>query len=528
MPDETEPLLDGEDIQGNILPGFNRLERYLVAFSCTDGARLQAALALLRPKLTTMVEVLEHRDDRKRAFLVDAPAPQRPDLWVNLALGVGATNAIGAAGVIDLDDDDGSFTHGMNPGPVGDPFAAFLPDGTPNPAHRSNWVVGSPSRRVDLLLIFANDGDIAEAAGSVVDDVARLLGSKPVYREVGRLLRGETEHFGFRDGISHPGLRGRVIQKGVERLVTTRYGVPPLQGIEFGKPGQPLAWPGQFLTGQPTSRNDRSRLASELTNGSFLVFRRLRQDVRAFYEDTDTLAQALSAATGRPLSGSDLRSRIVGRFPSGAALMRHDQEPARPEGPHETNYFGYGTALPSITLSDGTAVAGSAADPDVLRGRRCPVWAHVRKVNPRDLGTNRGGALDTIGFQMLRRGIPFGPVYDHVNPDNPDNKRERGLLFVSYQRKIAHQFGILNHDWMNNRDAPQAGGFDLLVGQNVPDDAGGLYARKTATYFGPSTDEAATGADFEVPNQWIIPTGGAFLFAPSLAFVEKFGAAPAA
>jgi hypothetical protein len=52
---------------------------------------------------------------------------------------------------------------------------------------------------------------------------------------------------------------------------------------------------------------------------------------------------------------------------------------------------------------------------------------------------------------------------------------------MSYQRKIARQFEILNHDWMNNRDAPQAGGFDLLVGQNVPDDGGGLYAPKSAS-----------------------------------------------
>jgi len=93
MPDESEPLLDGSDIQGNILPGFARLERYLVAFSCIDRERLQGALALLRVRLTTLADALEHRDDRKRPFLNNSPAPQRPDLWVNLALGFGATSA---------------------------------------------------------------------------------------------------------------------------------------------------------------------------------------------------------------------------------------------------------------------------------------------------------------------------------------------------------------------------------------------------------------------------------------------------
>ena len=262
-------------------------------------------------------------------------------------------------------------------------------------------------------------------------------------------------------------------------------------------------------------------LPPELTNGSFLVFRRLQQDVQAFYRDTDALAQELSAATGRPTSGSGLRTLIVGRFPSGASLMRHEQEPARPDGLTEINYVEFGTALPAITLDDGASVAASAADPEALRGRRCPVWAHTRKVNPRDQATNRGGPLETVGFQMLRRGIPFGPPYDHADPANPDNQRERGLLFLSYQRKIARQFTILNHDWMNNRDAPQAGGFDLLVGQNVPDEAG-LHASKPAILFGPTVDASDNGTGVAAASQWVVPKGGAFLFAPSLAFVDKF------
>lgn len=521
MPSDDEPLLDGNDIQGNILPGFNRRQRYLVAFTCIDGERLKRVLFFVRPLLTTMLDALEHRDDRKIAFLTNQPLPQRSDLWLNLALGPRATNALGASGVVDLDDDDGSFAQGMGPGLVGDPFAATLPDGSPNCASRVNWKVGSPSTIVDLLLIFANDSHINRRAAPVVAQVAKMLGSEPIYREEGQMLAGEGEHFGFHDGISQPGVRGKVLHDGVERPITTRYGVPSSQGVDFGKPGQPLVWPGQFLTGQPTSADDKPALPPELTNGSFMVFRRLRQRVKEFYADTDSLAAKLSPANNRWLTGAELRAKIVGRFPSGASLMRHEQEPLQPESPNEINYFQFGSELPSITLTDGSVVPGSPADPDVLRGRRCPVWAHIRKVNPRDQGTNRGGPLDTIGFQMLRRGIPFGPAYDHEKLDNPKNASERGLLFLSYQRKIARQFEILNHDWMNNRDAPQAGGFDLLVGQNVPEESAGLYAQKTATFFGPSPEQV-TGTDFEATNQWVTPTGGAFLFAPSMAFIEKY------
>src|SRR5437764_12421169 len=108
MSNESEPLLDADDIQGNIIPGFNRKRRYLVAVSCTDKVRLQSALAWLRPRITRMSQALEHKDDRKLAFLNAMPVPERGDLWVNLALGVGATTALGATGVIDLDDQERS------------------------------------------------------------------------------------------------------------------------------------------------------------------------------------------------------------------------------------------------------------------------------------------------------------------------------------------------------------------------------------------------------------------------------------
>jgi Dyp-type peroxidase family len=520
----SEPFLDGGDIQGNIIPGLNRAERLLVAFSCLERTRLQDALRFIRPLITSMNTALAYRDERKQAFVSKMRVRSRPELWVNLALSVGATNALGAAGVLELDDEDGSFAGGMTPGLLGDPFVAVLPDGSPNPSQRSNWRVGSPATRVDLLLIFAHDANVSQEASPIVDEVARLLGAPPVYQEEGRTLSGEVEHFGFRDGISQPGIRGRTIQDGVERLVTTRYGVPSRDGIDFGKAGQALVWPGQFLTGQPLFEGDQPALPPELSNGSFLVFRRLTQDVRAFYRETDGIAADLSARIGQSIAGADLRTRIVGRFPSGASLMRHAQEPAGPEGLNEVNYFDFGTALPEMQLDDGTVVTASFADPDVLRGRRCPVWAHTRKVNPRGLGTNRGGPLETVGFQMLRRGIPFGPPYDHAHPENAENQQERGLLFLSYQRKIAAQFSILNHDWMNNRDAPQAGGFDLLVGQHVPDGTG-LHAAKTATFFGATAASPGDGSGLEVQRQWVTPTGGAFLFAPSMAFIDKFAVA---
>lgn len=521
MASNPEPSLDAGDIQGNILPGFNRNEQCFVAFSCEDKEALQGALAALRPRLTTLTTALDHRDERKQAFIAGAGRPQRGDLWLNLALGPRGTEVIGAGNVRALDQ---AFDTGMKASITGDPTAAALPDGTPNPANRNNWVVGSQSKPVDLLLIFAHDQDVAEAAEPIIKQVASQLGAAPNYRENAAQLPGSIEHFGFRDGVSQAGVRGYVRKDGLERPITTRYGVPSRNGIDFGKPGQPLVWPGQFLTGQPNYPGDDPGLAPEFTNGSFLVFRRLLQDVEAFERDTAAMARKLSEARGQPISPEDLRARLVGRFQSGAALMRHEQDPGKAEGPNEINYFAFGTEVSSIVLSDGTAVVGCPADPDILRGRRCPVWSHIRKVNSRDLGTDLGDASQTLGFQMLRRGIPFGPLYNRERPEAVENQKERGLLFLSYQRSIEHQFSTLNRRWMNNRDAPQAGGFDLLVGQDVLEDSG-LYGSKSAVFFGQSPVGDENGTIFDAPTQWVTPTGGAFLFAPSIAFIDKFAPA---
>lgn len=514
-----DPLLDGGDIQGHILPGFRREQQLIVIYTVSDADRLRQALALLHPHVTTLEEVLPNRQARKAALISAQAPPKSQDLWLGLALGLHAVELLGTRDVIDLDD---AFAAGQVPSRTGDPTGATLPDGRPNPAARPNWTFGGPSRRADLFLVFAHDGDIGAAAKPLLDRLSAALGTPPTFTEFCALLPGDIEHFGFRDGISQPGVRGSVLLGGQRVPLTSRYGVPSRDGVDYGKPGQPLLWPGRYLIGQPSSGTpgDTEPVAlPEFRNGSFLVVRRLSQDVAAFYGDSEAMAQVLSAEIGRPLKGADLRARIVGRFPSGAALMRHDQEPTTPEAINALNHFEFANALEGVQLTDETAtvVAPSFADPEPLRGLRCPIWAHIRKVNPRDLGTDKGGPAETRALQMLRRGIPFGPAFDHTNPAADVNRCERGLMFMSFQRRISEQFDKLNADWMNSFNGPQSGGFDLLVGQNVPQ-GHTLHAAKDAIY-----EPGGNGGAFTAPRQWVIPTGGAYLFAPSLAFIARHG-----
>ncbi|HEX5261889.1 MAG TPA: hypothetical protein VFW13_00065 [Phenylobacterium sp.] len=502
----SEPALDALDIQGNIVPGFHRNQQLFVALQADEPKTLKAGLRLLEKHVTCLSTTLSHRAARKLAFRAGQAPPTRDDLWLNIGLGSAALQSLG---VNAPHDRDLAFQAGMIPSRTGDCSADTLADGSPNLAHPKHWRVGGPNARIDLLCIFAADADI-EAASAPLLAVLRAAGLRVIYQELAALLDNGVEHFGFVDGISQPGPMGTVVVDGAVQPVTTRYGVPTLDGRDYGKPGQMLVDPAQFVFAPHE--------APDLRNGSYLVLRRLTQDVVGFYSETDTLAATLTGQLAQPITGDQLRARIVGRWPSGQPLMRAVPDPMVPENQMALNHFRFGVVAPAIVLSDGERISASTADPDPNRGLLCPIWAHIRKVNPRDQPTDKGGPDDTASFQMLRRGIPFGPPYLHETRSAPQNQLERGLMFVAYQTNISTQFETLNHDWMNGRKGPAPGGFDLLVGQNL---INGLDGPKSADFNQPAPSPSVI---VQTMAQWVTPTGGAYLFAPGLAALHKMAA----
>ena len=91
-----------------------------------------------------------------------------------------------------------------------------------------------------------------------------------------------------------------------------------------GKPGQDRLWPGEFVFGypgqDPKDADKKGKVKTEgpswSKNGSFLVFRRLRQDVRGFRE-------FLKSEGDRLKLGPDLfGAKCVGRWASGAPIER--------------------------------------------------------------------------------------------------------------------------------------------------------------------------------------------------------------
>ncbi len=521
---QTEPVLETAEIQGNILEGFNKdFQAFLFlklpsADPIADGAR--AWLRELPERITWLPEVIAFKAPfRARAagqagFL----AGDLATVWMNVALGATALRRL----TPDFEHFDPVFREGLSTASwrLGDPA-----DST-SEGHPQNWVVGSPGREADVLLIIAADReDELLARRDTEQTLATIAGMETVWCDLGRDLARWTdvglppgiEHFGFKDGVSQPGVRGRLSSDPADFL-TARQSAQTPTGAEFSAPGQPLICVGEFVLGYDRQSDVNPRGAAAAyslgppppghvsigptwaRNGSFLVYRRLRQDVPLFNRFLAEQSAKLQAAGHADLSAERLGALLVGRWRSGAPLLRspnaEDLVLGKTEGAN--NAFGFQTAKDP---KDG--FNSPVADP---AGQVCPAAAHIRKVNPRDLNTDQGGLAGTLVRRILRRGIPYGPPLPVGATADPAGKTDRGLLFLSFQTSIGNQFEFLQNVWANDvgKPTPQVtpnSGQDLIIGQTAN--------RARFLQLGHDGPSVHTNLD------WVLPTGGGYFFAPS-------------
>jgi Dyp-type peroxidase family len=517
-----EPVLPVGDIQGIAVPGFLKPHQALLGVVC--GAQAEAVrsfkdfLGGIAAEVASAASTLE---DRRRFRAARKKAGKGP-----AAAGTLTAVAFTYPGLLKL-----------TPGAAAIPSeafrlglaarSAFLGDPTDSAAEGSpgRWKVGGPESGIDALFVVA--GDTAESARAGAKELAariKAAGLKIPYHEQGGVrpdLPGH-EHFGFDDGVSQPGIRGRASSASGD-FITERHiaaGTEPAHSL-FGYPGQDLVWPGVLVLGQPASSPDPlipgppSPAEPDWTrNGSFLVFRRLRQDVGLFWRTMRDEAARLAKLPGfEGMTDDSLAARIVGRWPSGAPVNRvpADDDPALGKDRLANNNVRFDSDAAALPLASGHVDKYPQAKADPA-GITCPWAAHIRKVNTRDSGSDTGGRDSTYVRRLMRVGVPFGaPLKDRYAEVKDDpQKGNRGLLFLSIQASIEDQFEFLVSRWMGDPSRPKMpGGHDLLVGQN---DTPGEGRVRRCAIFGSGVQQAAVSTD----AQWIVPTGGGYFFVPSL------------
>lgn len=543
-----EPMLEMGEIQGNIFPGFMKNYQMLLGLKILDGPEnirlTKDWIASIAPEIATAEEVLKFKELRnlmidRRTYLSGRLAV----CWINIAFSAqGLKKLLANPRSVDQFEDRG-FKLGLpvRATSIGDPDNTDDLEGSPK-----NWIIGgTPNTTPDIFLIIASDlptqleatvEQIEESLGPAPISVATTSGLAIIYKESGENLPDKLsghEHFGFKDSISQPGIRGRVSEAS-ESFLTPRYIDPenPLSKL-FSQPGQPLVWPGQFVFGYP-AQSDRKPIdsipskqaPSWAKNGSFLVFRRLRQDVSSFWQFMNSKAKELAAEDGfSDLDGDRLAALLVGRWKSGAPIMRTPDRDNNELSKNDfaNNHFNFDQKSRRILLIPGQPDDGYELAPEDRDGFRCPHAAHIRKVNPRDITTEQGSSTDTLTRRILRRGIPFGEVLDDPNdPDADPLQGNRGLFFLSYQTSIVDQFEFLSKNWMNQEKTPEEnpGGNDLIVGQNNQSPK-----RQRSCTIRRKVNGQTKEARIEFETDWVIPTGGGYFFSPSItALKEVLGA----
>jgi Dyp-type peroxidase family len=511
----TEPVLDGSEIQGDSLAGFKKDHARLVfvSFDPAKVAPTREWLAAFADQLAYL-EAVHGFNLAFKALRRTRHAAAMSVTWKNIALTFEGIKLL--APDADFSALDPSFKVGAaaNASVVGDPT-----DGSKGDPR--TWIIGRPEQHVHAMITVAGDDaqDVAAKTTALTTELAKLMSVVLVQEGDTRQKDVGHEHFGFKDGISQPGVRGVVGPHGA--LVTERLldSGDPL-AADFAAPGKPLLWPGEFVLGYPkkvTGATDPNKTVTDqvpawMKNGSYSVFRMLRQDVPGFASAVAEEAQRIAKLPGfAGLSSDRLGALVVGRWKSGTPVMRSPLvDDAAIAGDTEASnsfFYVHDTAAPKYT-----AASRHAPDPpqrakaDSL-GQTCPLGAHIRKVNPRDETTDQGVAARTLEHRILRRGLPYGPDYDATQAGSA--AQDRGLLFICYQASIRSGFEFLSRTWANAEDAPDGGGGqDLVIGQT------GAAVREMFL-----KDAGGNPSKVSMPR-FVTAQGGLYLFAPSRAALK--------
>jgi deferrochelatase/peroxidase EfeB len=418
--DKGSGALDLEDIQGFILRGYRMPMVRHFLLEVGEPARARKLLGRFingdesdSPQITTSRDWhvgFEPGPGDNRA----EPPRRKPDYCLNVGItwpglvALEVTNRVPSLSFKSF----GAFTAGAanRASLVGD-------TGQSAPEH---WIEGFGKGRDHVLVTLHAISPDAMAAYS--DRLTALFAEGGAYREIwrqdgmalmeikdGQPVPTSKVHFGYTDGIS----------------MTTIHGGPERYTPDHQQPCEPWLFvlrdeAENYIVPEPRELG---------LNGSFACFKMIETDVVGFenflQSNKDKIDPELHAA------------KICGRWRNGVPLMLSPEtdSPAGGISPEQMNNYEYVNA-------DGSG------DP---KGLRCPVGAHMRRINPRGQPVTGqgvpGGSNNT--HRLIRRGMPYGPVYD---PTKPYDGIERGLLGYFINSSIENQYEFVLGHWVNDSE----------------------------------------------------------------------------
>jgi len=268
----------------------------------------------------------------------------------------------------------------------------------------ANWQppLGTPEVHVALAAIAPDASRVSVLVGEIEKSRGDLPGVAEIWRQDCYALPTEREAFGFKDGISHPAIEG--------------------SGIPGSNPQEQPFKAGEFVLGYLNEMGVLPPMPSPDVlgrNGTYVVFRKLHQDVAAF-------RQYLRANARDAADEELLAAKFVGRWRSGAplSLSPDRDDPALGADATRNNDFLY--------------------QDDDPRGLKCPIGSHIRRMNPRDAVVTGDVRL----HRMIRRGTNYGPQMPIGVME--DDGADRGLCFVFVGASLTRQFEFVQTQWVND------------------------------------------------------------------------------
>lgn len=488
------PLADRDDIQGIVTSGFGHLPHAgFVFLRIDDPEAARQYLARLIDRVAT-AGPWDHDDTGSKI---------RPDERLSVAFTYEGLKLLGLPEVA-LATLPVEFTAGMaNRSSILGDWGPSAPD---------QWRLGGPANPPIHVLVVLHRGDGRTLGFAVSEIEADATGSGLVVVAVEEGHRDERSHeqFGFAgDGLSQPAVAGipsdptpgQIVCPTGEFLLghenaLAAYPISPAVEESDDPRGILPLFPGGALPGY----RDLGR------NGTFLVYRKLEQDVAGFWNFLTA-----SCRTRYPTLAGDpdrlasvvrhLAAKLLGRWPSGApTALCPETEDISLSSENDFQYL-----------------------PDLL-GMGCPVTAHIRRANPRDSlhrvdDTADESRTSVSQHRILRRGIRYGePLFDPSSIESggapldliPDGQ-SRGLHFVAINADTQRQFEFVQQTWLNN---PAFQGLFEAKDPLLGDNSGTLYAS-----IAQSPLRWRVGG---VPR-FVSVLGGGYFFVPSVTALRYLG-----